>query len=221
MKKTDVGILGYWYATNYGSALTYYALDYAIKKIGFSTMIIDCPEKWNDPEGEDVFPRRFLKKHCIISDSLDWDKIGEINNYCDTFVIGSDQVWTTSATRGMRYLFYLNFINKEKRKVAYAPSFGSASFEPDEEMKNKIDDLICQFDAISVREDSGKTLLWDKFGIEAEHVLDPVFLMDNEEYDEYKSASSCYRKVNIKPKGIKKKLMFLSAKMKYMRHIGK
>ncbi len=47
-----------------------------------------------------------------------------------------------------------------------------------------------------------------------------VFSSDecHKEYDEYKSASSCYRKVNIKPKGIKKKLMFLSAKMKYMRH---
>lgn len=47
-----VGIVGYWYATNYGSVLTYYALGKAIDKMGYETLFVDRPEAWLD--GKDL-----------------------------------------------------------------------------------------------------------------------------------------------------------------------
>ena len=54
-----VGIVGYWYATNYGSVLTYYALGKAIDKMGYETLFVDRPEAWLDQEGLDVISRKF------------------------------------------------------------------------------------------------------------------------------------------------------------------
>ena len=42
-KKYDVGIYGLWYGTNYGSMITYYALDCVLKDMGRSTVMISNP----------------------------------------------------------------------------------------------------------------------------------------------------------------------------------
>ena len=182
-KKYDVGILGYWYATNYGSAITYYALYKAIEKNKQVPVLIDRPEKEKDAEGLDVFPRRFLNSHCNISESVKWEDIDKLNNICETFVIGSDQVWTRDAIRITRYLFFLNFVNNNKREIAYAPSFGQDRFEVTAEEHALVSKYLSKFDAISVREQSGKDILKNQFGIEAQHILDPVFLIDIKDYD--------------------------------------
>lgn len=41
-----------------------------------------------------------------------------------------------------------------------------------------------KFDAISVREESGVRVLKDEFGIKGTQVLDPVFLLDENDYNE-------------------------------------
>lgn len=182
-KKYDVGILGYWYATNYGSAITYYALYKAIEKNKQVPVLIDRPEKEKDAEGLDVFPRRFLNSHCNISESVKWEDLEKLNNICETFVIGSDQVWTRDAIRITRYMFFLNFVNNNKREIAYAPSFGQDRFEVTPEEHALVSKYLSKFDAISVREQSGKDILKNQFGIEAQHILDPVFLIDIKDYD--------------------------------------
>lgn len=185
----DVGITGYWYATNYGSVVTYYALSRAIEKMGLSTVLIDRPEKEKDPEGEDVISRNFLRDHTAISESVSWDDYRKINEFCDSYVIGSDQVWTRDAIRHMKYMFFLSFADESKRKVAYAPSFGTNKFDVSEEEFIAVKKHLCDFNAISVREDGGKQLLKEKFGIEAEQTMDPVFLINQEEYHKISAES--------------------------------
>jgi len=189
-KHYDVGLVGYWYATNYGSVITYYALSKAINKLGYSTLIIDCPEKEKDPEGEDVFSRKFFKTHGDVSPSVRWNELGSLNDYCDNFIIGSDQVWTANATRGMRHMFYLPFADKNKRKIAYAPSFGNNSLELSSEEFEQVGSYLKTFNKISVREDVGIDLVKTKFGIQADRVLDPVFLMEVKEYEKLAAESS-------------------------------
>jgi len=181
-KKFDVGIVGYWYATNYGSTLTYYALSEAIKKIGYTTVLIDRPEKETDREGEDVFSRKFLKTRCNISESVRNGELGKLSDLCDTFVVGSDQVWTKDAIRYFGYMFFLSFVDDTKNKIAYAPSFGKASFDVSEDVKAKVYYYLHRFNNISVREDTGKQLLKKDYDIDATHVLDPVFLLDAADY---------------------------------------
>ena len=181
--KKDVGLVGYWYATNYGSVVTYYALSKAINKLGYSTVIIDCPEKEKDPEGEDVFSRKFFKTHGTVSESVKWNELDKLNDCCDNFVIGSDQVWTVNATRGMRHMFFLSFVRSDKRKIAYAPSFGHNALELTPDEFKQVGSYLKTFNKISVREDVGIDLVKNKFGLHADRVLDPVFLMELKEYN--------------------------------------
>lgn len=178
----DVGLVGYWYASNYGSVITYYALSEAVKKLGFSTVLIDRPEKERDPEGEDVFSRNFLREHCAISESVKKNELEKLSDLCDSFIIGSDQVWTKDAIKYFGYMFFLNFVADNKRKIAYAPSFGTAQFTVSPDDEEKVRYYLHRFDHVSIREDSGKKLLKNKFDIEAYQALDPVFLLTQEEY---------------------------------------
>lgn len=199
MGQYDIGIVGYWYATNYGSIMTYYALSQAINKIGYTTILIDEPEKWKDPEGEDVISRNFLKTHCNISDSIPWEKQNDLNKLCSGFMVGSDQVWTSFALKHMKYMFFLDFAEEEKKKIAYAPSFGNLNFfQPTPEQAEKVKKYLSRFDKISVREASGRDMLRERFSIKADHTLDPVFLLPMVEYDNISSESN----INIKEKYI-------------------
>lgn len=183
MNRYDVGIVGYWYATNYGSVMTYYALSRAMNQMGFSTVLIESPMKDQDPEGENVFSRIFLRAHCNISESIPWDRQRALNDLCDGFMVGSDQVWTSFAIRHMRDMFFLGFVDEEKKKVAYAPSFGNADFfQPTPEQEQMVKRCLNRFDRISVREDSGREMVRNRFGIRADQTLDPVFLISQDEY---------------------------------------
>ena len=183
-EKKDVGILGYWYATNYGSVLTYFALAKIIERLGYSVMLIDEPEKEKDAEGLDVFSRRFLEGKIDISRSVKWNELDSINEMCNTFMIGSDQVWTPGAIRHMGYFFFLKTISDTKKKIAYAPSFGQSTFKALPETIKTVQFYLNKFDAISVREEDGVKICNEIFKIKAERVVDPVFLIDKEDYDE-------------------------------------
>lgn len=192
-QKNNVGIVGYWYATNYGSVITYYALYKVIEKMGYQPMLIDRPEADLDPEGLDVISRQFMNVHCRISPSVSWNQLKDLNTQCDSFVVGSDQVWTGDAMRHMKGMFFLNFVEDSKRKIAYAPSFGYDRVVMNTEELNEASRLLHRFQAISVREDSGRTILAEKFQINAEQKLDPVFLLEREAYHQLAEESSWKR----------------------------
>lgn len=186
VKKYDVGILGVWTGCNYGSIATYYALNRIITDMGYSVLMIDKPRLSNDPDVELqlTHSRRFANEHYNISKSYLIKEIAELNSICDTFVIGSDQVWNYGISKNFGKSYYLDFATDEKKKIAYAASFGhGADFAPDDERK-KISDLMSRFDAISVRESDGVRICRDMYGIKAEQVLDPVFLADRKIFDD-------------------------------------
>ena len=45
----------------------------------------------------------------------------------DKYICGSDQIWNPILTAGVSYGYYLQFENNPHNKIAYAPSFGTAS----------------------------------------------------------------------------------------------
>ncbi len=179
----DVGLIGYWYATNYGSVITYYALYKAIEQMGYKTVILDRPDKLLDKEPQTVFARQFMNRFANISDSYSHFEQGKYNNLCDKFVIGSDQVWTKGAIMGTGYRFFLDFVSDEKTKVAYAPSFGQDRFDALPETKRIVSYLLSRFDAISVRENTGIDICKREFDIDAVQMIDPIFLQNKEFYE--------------------------------------
>ncbi len=180
----DVGVIGYWYATNYGSVLTYYSLYKAIENLGYKTVILDRPEKWNDGEPLDVFPRRFMDRFAYVSESYKNNEQELYNCLCDKFVVGSDQVWTKDAIRYTGYRFFLDFVSDDKVKVAYAPSFGQDHFNVTPEIKRTVSYFLGRFDGVSIRENTGVELCKKEFNVDAEQMIDPIFLNEKELYHE-------------------------------------
>lgn len=221
--KADVGILGYWYATNYGSVITYYALYKIIENLGYTAMLIDRPEKEKEKDAEPltVFSREFLNKYCNISISPKWKDLEQINDLCDSFIVGSDQVWTRDAIRLMGYYFFLSFITDDKKKIAYSCSFGQDKFEALPNTIRRVKYYLKKFDAISVRENSGVKILRETLGVDGQQVLDPIFLLPSSEYEKIATKAQQFEQGNyilsyiLDPNEAKKQaLLFVSKKVK-------
>lgn len=100
----------------------------------------------------------------------------------DAFVVGSDQVWRRLYSNINTY--FLSFIQgNDAIKISYAASFGKDDIEEYSEEEVKLGkSLAPQFNAISVREDSGIAICKEKFGVDATHHLDPTLLLDAADY---------------------------------------
>ena len=182
-KPYDVGITGYWWSTNYGSVATYYALYKVVEELGMKTVFIDRPESSETGEGMDVFSRTFMNEYAKVAESCYWHEVGKYNDLCDTFIIGSDQVWTATSIKGYGYFFFLDFADDDKNKIAYASSFGEI-FNVDEEASRKSSEYLKRFSNISVREFQAVDICRDQLDVKAEWVMDPVFLMKRKFWDE-------------------------------------
>lgn len=91
----------------------------------------------------------------------------------DYIVIGSDQVWNRSITCPMDMAYYVDFDEKVK-KVSLASSFGKSDWNEDAEYTRVVKKCLDNFNAISVRERSGKEILSDVFGMESTVLIDPT-----------------------------------------------
>lgn len=101
----------------------------------------------------------------------------------DAYVVGSDQVWRPAFNPGPRlYNMFLDFVDENVGKIAYAASFGTSDWEFTPEQTRRCKILASEFDAISVRENSAVVLCNKYLGVKAEHVLDPTLLLKSEDY---------------------------------------
>lgn len=184
-RKFDIGLLGVWFGTNYGSILTYNALQRKLRDLGASVLMIDKPYR-NDNEAGivDSHTRRFANRHFNISRRYKYPDLWTLNNHCDGFVMGSDQIWNYGIAKNFGRTFYLNFVWDEKKKIAYAASFGHAVDFAPEKQRPIISGLLKRFDAISVREDTGVDIARDVYDVNATQVLDSLFLFERDFYQD-------------------------------------
>lgn len=180
--KFDVGILGLFAENNYGCILTGYALYKIIEDLGYTTAFIDRKyqtRKYNP----DTMSRQFLKKQNVVT--VFDDETTDLNNKFNTFVCGSDQLWNYSLDLKKSKYFLLDFAFTNKKKIAYATSFGER-WKAKEKLNehNLCHYLFKRFNNISVREDYAVSILKENFDIDATQVLDPVFVTNPEIYYE-------------------------------------
>ena len=96
----------------------------------------------------------------------------------DILISGSDQILNTTLTGNSR-AYYLDFF--EGKKISYASSFGRTNIT-----QNEIDMIkseLPQYSAVSVREKSAGEIIKRICGIDSELVMDPVFLLNKEEWE--------------------------------------
>lgn len=182
----DIGIVGLWYGINYGSILTYYALYEVLRKIGKDPVMLPKPngmwsECFDDPES---LAQKFINKRCNVFQP--YPSLGEYvfaNDNCKAFIVGSDVVWSYDVCgREVDQFFFLDWVKRNHKKIAYAASIGSGLGENTKYVSEAIRELQ-QFDALSVREEDGVKVLNDLTGREdVRRVLDPVFLYGAEAF---------------------------------------
>lgn len=107
----------------------------------------------------------------------------------DAIVVGSDQVWRFDYHQDSNSLcYFLDFAPPETRKVAYAASFGDSDWRYHDRTE-EVADLLADFDAVSVREQSGLDICRERLGRSAcELVIDPTLLVAPQIYDEAAAA---------------------------------
>lgn len=200
--------------TNFGSMLQSYALMRALQKSGHNVEILDFVPRGlqfksaifpaNDQRSivkkairlipalycnivEYAVMNRFLRRHHKVTRRRyeNFDHVVKNLPMADAYICGSDQIWNTQNNNlpdDLR-VYYLDLPVKDGKKIAYAASFGRDAFTDEE--KQKIMHWLSSFAAISVREDTAIQTL-NEMGIhDAEHVLDPTFLIDAEEWKSF------------------------------------
>lgn len=178
----DVGIVGWWYYYNYGSILTYYALNRALLEMGYTSLMIHHTNNGEKMSRlTNAFPENFIKKHCSISHFYTDEDMRLLNTRCKAFISGSDQLWNPLCEDAAGKEFFLDFVDDEHLKLSYASSLGN-SVTASDEFKRKYAPLAQRFDAVSVREETGIEGCKNIYGVNAVKVCDPVFLCEKEEF---------------------------------------
>lgn len=98
----------------------------------------------------------------------------------DAILAGSDQIWNPLIFPDKRFdpVFFGTF--SDRRKIAYAPSFGTPRIP--EGMEQELKDYLEGFSHLSVREVQGQRIVKDVAGKEAPVVLDPTLLLNREQW---------------------------------------
>lgn len=110
----------------------------------------------------------------------EWNE--QFANEYDAIVFGSDQIWRPIYAYPIEKYFGSFLGDSKIRRISYAASFGTEDNEYSDEQIALCRKLLSQFCAVSVREKSAVLICKERFGVQAEHVLDPTMLLSQEEY---------------------------------------
>lgn len=184
----DCVILNYWNSRNYGAILTAYALQEIIAGLGYRPRLGACYVK---PTYHGSFAEDFASKYLSVTRFCHTPaEVAGLNSLTDTFIVGSDQVWRASVGEAFHNMFNLDFVLPEKKRLACSASFGTEAYEGDEQDKDALRRQLRRFDFVSVREDDGVRICREDFGVEADHLSDPVFGLPPERYERLAAGSS-------------------------------
>ena len=153
-----------------------------IKKIR-KYIYVNLREKWKI-ERRDNF-EYFINN--ILHTTKPYMTLKEIQNDSlkyDILIAGSDQIWNTDLTKGFKPAYFLEFANRDARRISYAASLGKDELPEKYILFYKR--YLENFDFISVREENMIDLLKQVTDKKVVRVLDPTLLVDKEVYDKAK-----------------------------------
>ncbi len=205
-------LLSFHNAYNYGAALQAYALQCAVQKLGAECEYIDYRNAYRRNAydmkyqfasalksrkimsaaksliGIPVMARRaknFKRFYSQYLRKTDHEytcskEARELNGTYDKFIVGSDQVWNFS-NNGGDTAYLLDFVDDDSKKISYSSSFGVSSLSS--EVAEKYAGYLKRFNRLAVRESVGAEIVEKIAGRRAHLVLDPVFLVEKEEWE--------------------------------------
>src|SRR5690606_27056969 len=210
--KRKIGILTQPLHDNYGGLLQAYALKETLESLGHDVVVINRQGRptstirtiassiKNKLKGKKSQPRlseqqkEVISQHTLalrkkyipnfshlITNNRDMSELNDMG--FDAYVVGSDQSWRPKYSPRISN-YFLDFAKDEKdiKRISYAVSFGVSHWEFNNDDTKTCSSLAKAFDAISVREDSGTSLVKEYLGMDAIHVLDPTMLLSKDHY---------------------------------------
>lgn len=207
-------ILTWYHYQNYGTALQAYALQKFLNSSMYETELIKyIPEYKSQNEKKNIKKiniyinnrkkkylnkiikkkyyknlenksekfKEFLSKINLTEEEYNKKNLKELNQVYDNFIVGSDQIWNPN---NIDYTYFLDFVDENKKKIAYAPSFGVKQNDYPYQ-NNKLKNLLNKFDYISVREEDGKDIIKKLINKSGNIVLDPTLLLEKKQWDEF------------------------------------
>ncbi len=132
---------------------------------------------------DDTFVKRICKTKPLTAD-MNLTRYVQKRKY-DAFIVGSDQVWREEYSPDI-LSYFLDFLphNDKRKRIAYAASFGKAKNYISCEKMAECSRLLQRFDAVSVREDEGISIVRNDFARrKVEKVLDPTMLLSVRDYE--------------------------------------
>lgn len=183
--KYECGIMNCWASWNYGAILTCYALQELIKSLGYTVQVINF--RHDVFKNKKRYPRSkaqkdFVEKYFNLTAKCeDKKQLTKLNNTINTFISGSDQVW--SWYYPMQYLYFFDFVKSDKKKIACAAGMCFKNFKQPDDVKTSLEYYMKRFDAVSMREIQSADYLKKEFDISSTFILDPVFLIPKSNYE--------------------------------------
>ena len=204
-----VGILSLYYNnSNFGGLLQAYALQKAIEELGYEAeeikydmysynkqkfVLRDCFRKkyyflkrykWVKRNQKFKRLQKKFEKSIPHSKKVRYKNLKKLNSRYDIFVCGSDQIWNPI---GWQPAFFFEFVDKSKKKIAYA-----ASLARDTLTSKEIDTIIentRNFSAVSVREQVTYDILKTYINsLDVKVMPDPVFLLQTQNWESLTSS---------------------------------
>lgn len=185
-KKHDVAMVC-MHNYNYGNNLTNYALYQCLMDMGLTVAVVNrsLDAEWTEIKSDMAMFGHNPYRGCdLIPDFVDRMDKKQVNDWCNMFVVASDQLFRAEFIKGMDFHPCLDWVSSDKYMFSYGTSFGTGDFDADDALKRKVQFYLSRFNALSVREASGVDILEKDFGLTAEWVLDPVFLCSDRYYFE-------------------------------------
>ena len=201
--KNNLAILSLYYKNaNYGGILQAYALQKVLEGQGYCVRQIsyDLLSEYRKPQKYRCYKimaelyhllkyrgwmLEFHRRQKLVYDFADTiphtkkvtaSNIGKLANDFDLFICGSDQIWNPI---GWQTTLFLDFLPKEKKRIAYAASV-SKDILSEKELRF-MERYLMNFDRISVREANTTKQLKEHFpDLNIETMPDPVLLLSRE-----------------------------------------
>lgn len=205
-----IGIMTFHRSYNYGSALQAYALNAFLRNMGYDAFTIDF---WTERQRNlysiykpfkglmsvagnaqaMLYYRKlkkckrrfetFLKEYLPMTEKTytERDQLRRLESVYDAIICGSDQIWNPNCT-DFDDAYLLSFVANKAKCMSYAPSIAVLSLPEDRARAYRNE--LNGYAAISCRERHGAEMLKQMTGRDIPVVLDPVFLLEKEKWDE-------------------------------------
>lgn len=188
-----IGLLTYHHSVNNGAMLQTYATVKALKQLGHDVFIVDIRQSEPKRTGltgmivklvygkHDREVKKFKERHYPPL-TRHYYSLAELRNnppLVDCLIVGSDQVWNPDIAKETLLAYFLDFGNKDIKRISYASSFGVSKWDYDSSITASVKRALDQFSYLSVREETGVRILNEVFNLESKTVVDPTMLFDN------------------------------------------